>query len=397
MVSEIIPAILGPLPLVRRPKSRPFTPMCSCRTPPRIPARSPRRGGGHADGDLAAGRCAGGGAAGKEGRMSTPPPTRGRLIGRRYRLDHAIGQGGMGTVWAGRDELLDRPVAVKEVRFPAEVAGPEQQELRERTLREARATARLSHPNVVTTYDVVEEDGRPWIVMELLPSRSLSTVLREDGALPPDRVAQIGLALLAALDVSHQQGIVHRDVKPGNVLLTGDGRPVLTDFGIATMAGDPALTSTGVVLGSPAYMSPERARGRRPGPDADLWSLGATLYAAAEGRPPFDGDNSLATLTAVLTDPVDPPTVRGPLREVILGLLAKDPADRLAVPEARRLLERAAAEPGTTRTPVLAESVHALDRAGRTEALPLEAPARAASTPPPARTGTTYGGAGAGR
>ena len=132
-------------------------------------------------------------------------------------------------------------------------------------MREARATARLSHPNVVTTYDVVEEDGRPWIVMELLPTRSLSTVLREDGPLPPHRVATIGLEMLGALEAAHQEGVVHRDVKPGNVLLTADGRAVLTDFGIATMAGDPALTSTGVVLGSPSYMSPERARGKRPG------------------------------------------------------------------------------------------------------------------------------------
>jgi serine/threonine protein kinase len=321
------------------------------------------------------------------------PPPSGRLIGGRYRLDHSIGRGGMGTVWAGRDELLDRAVAVKEVRFPAEIADAEQAELRERTLREARATARLSHPNVVTTYDVVEEDGRPWIVMELLPSRSLSTVLREDGPLPPDRVAEIGLALLAALDVSHQQGVVHRDVKPGNVLLTADGRPVLTDFGIATMAGDPSLTSTGVVLGSPAYMSPERARGQRPGPEADLWSLGATLYAAAEGRPPFDGGNSLSTLTSVIADEVESPSVDGPLREVILGLLAKDPAARLKVAEARPLLQRAAADHGTTPTPVLAESVRALDRAGRTEALPLDPPAPAEAPAAPRPGGTTYGGA----
>ena len=190
-----------------------------------------------------------------------------RTIGGRYRLDKSIGSGGMGTVWSGTDELLGREVAVKEVRFPPEVGEKEQAELRERTMREARATARLSHPNVVTTYDVVEEDGRPYIVMELLPTRSLSTVLREDGPLPPHRVATIGLEMLGALETSHQEGVVHRDVKPGNVLLTAEGRAVLTDFGIATMAGDPALTSTGVVLGSPSYMSPEQARGKRPGAD----------------------------------------------------------------------------------------------------------------------------------
>ena len=292
-----------------------------------------------------------------------------RVVGGRYRLDRSIGSGGMGTVWQGTDELLGREVAVKEVRFPPEVGEKEQAELRERTLREARATARLSHPNVVTTYDVVEDDGRPYIVMELLPSRSLSTVLREDGALPPHRVAEIGLGLLGALESSHAQGVLHRDVKPGNVLLTPDGRPVLTDFGIATMAGDPALTSTGVVLGSPAYMSPERARGHKPGPESDLWSLGATLYAAVEGRPPYDAENALGTLTAVISDPVEPPRAGGPLAEAILGLLAKDPGDRMSIPATRALLERAAAVRAPATTAALPAGAGALDRAGRTEAL----------------------------
>lgn len=312
--------------------------------------------------------------------MTSDAPT--RTVGGRYRLDRSIGSGGMGTVWEGTDELLHRRVAVKEVRFPAEIGEKEQQELRERTLREARATARLSHPNVVTTYDVVEEDGRPYIVMELLPTRSLSTVLREDGALPPHRVAEIGLELLAALETSHKQGILHRDVKPGNVLLTAEGRAVLTDFGIATMAGDPALTSTGVVLGSPAYMSPERARGRKPGPEADLWSLGATLYAAAEGRPPYDSDNALGTLTAVISDPVEPPSAGGPLGEVILGLLAKDPADRMDIPAARDLLKRAAADRSAAVAAVAPTEAVALDRAGRTEALqPVESAPRPTSAP----------------
>lgn len=309
--------------------------------------------------------------------MSTPePPT--RVIGGRYRLDRSIGSGGMGTVWHGIDELLGREVAVKEVRFPAEIGESEQAELRERTLREARATARLSHPNVVTTYDVVEEDGRPYIVMELLPTRSLSTVLREDGPLLPHRVARIGLEMLGALETSHRQGVVHRDVKPGNVLLTLDGRAVLTDFGIATMAGDPALTSTGVVLGSPAYMSPERARGHKPGPESDLWSLGATLYAAAEGRPPYDSDNALGTLTAVISDPVEPPSTGGPLGEAIMGLLVKDPAERMDIPTARALLERAATDRSTVATVAGPAAGVALDRAGRTEALhPVHAAAAA--------------------
>jgi serine/threonine protein kinase len=307
-----------------------------------------------------------------------------RLIGGRYRLERSIGAGGMGTVWAGRDELLHREVAIKEVRFPAELSDAEQADLRERTLREARATARLSHPNVVTTYDVVEEDGRPWIVMELLTSRSLSTMLREDGPLAPHRVAEIGLGVLAALELSHAQGVVHRDVKPGNVLITPDGRPVLTDFGIATMAGDPALTSTGVVLGSPAYMSPERARGQQPGPAGDLWSLGATLYSAVEGRPPFDAPNALGTLTAVTSDPVEPPGVEGPLRDAILGLLAKDPADRLDIPTVRGLLQLAAADRTAEVTPVAQASTVVLDRARHTEVLSLDGTPVAA--PPPAST-----------
>jgi serine/threonine protein kinase len=304
-----------------------------------------------------------------------------RLIGGRYRLERSIGAGGMGTVWAGRDELLHREVAIKEVRFPAELSDAEQADLRERTLREARATARLSHPNVVTTYDVVEEDGRPWIVMELLTSRSLSTMLREDGPLAPYRVAEIGLGVLAALELSHAQGVVHRDVKPGNVLITPDGRPVLTDFGIATMAGDPALTSTGVVLGSPAYMSPERARGQQPGPAGDLWSLGATLYSAVEGRPPFDAPNALGTLTAVTSDPVEPPGVEGSLREAILGLLAKDPADRLDIPTVRGLLQLAAADRTAELTPVAQASTVVLDRASRTDALSLDGTPVAARPP----------------
>jgi serine/threonine protein kinase len=313
----------------------------------------------------------------------TPPHAQTRLIGGRYRLDEAIGRGGMGTVWRGHDEVLGRPVAIKEVRFPPELGEQEQAELRQRTLREARATASLSHPNVVTTYDVVEEDGLPYIVMELLDARSLSDILREDGPLPPHRVAQIGLELLGALELSHRTGVVHRDVKPGNVLMTKDGRAILTDFGIATMAGDPALTSTGVMLGSPAYMSPERARGKKPGPEADLWSLGATLYSAAEGRPPYDGDNALGTLTSVISDPVEPPRVGGPLAEAILGLLEKEPADRMSIPRTRSLLEQAAVDRSVTAPATTVAAAADLDRASRTEALPVAA----AAAPPLANEG----------
>src|SRR3954470_7259629 len=293
-----------------------------------------------------------------------------RTIGGRYRLDRSIGQGGMGTVWQGHDELLGRAGAVKEVRFPPELGEREIADLRERTLREARATARLSHPNVITTYDVVEEDDRPWIVMELLTNRSLSEVLREDGPLPPHRVAEIGLGVLSALETSHAQGVVHRDVKPSNVLVTTDGRPVLTDFGIATMAGDPALTSTGVVLGSPAYMSPERARGKAFGPESDLWSLGVTLFAAAEGRPPFESDNALGTLSAVISVPGPPMSVGGPLALAVGGLLRKDPQERASIATVRAQLQEAAADSTTEAVAAPVVATVALDRAGRTEALP---------------------------
>jgi len=279
----------------------------------------------------------------------------------------------MGIVWRGHDEMLGRAVAVKEVRFPPEIAPGEQSELRERTLREARATARLSHPNVVTTYDVVEEDGRPWIVMELVDARSLSEILRTDGPLPPNRVAEVGLQMLDALELSHQQGVVHRDVKPGNVLITPQGRAVLTDFGIATMSGDPSMTSTGVVLGSPAYMSPERARGQRPGPEADLWALGATLYAAVEGKPPYEQESALGTLTAVISDPVEPPAVGGPLAEAILGMLEKDPAARANIAQTRTVLRRAVTVQASTTVTLPSAEVGALERGGRTQALPVEA------------------------
>jgi serine/threonine protein kinase len=316
-----------------------------------------------------------------------------RTIGGRYRLDRSIGQGGMGTVWQGHDQLLGREVAVKEVRFPPELGKQEVADLRERTLREARATARLSHPNVITTYDVVEEDDRPWIVMELLKTRSLSEVLRDEGPLPPHRVAEIGLGVLAALETAHAQGVVHRDVKPSNVLVTADGRPVLTDFGIATMAGDPALTSTGVVLGSPAYMSPERARGKAFGPESDLWSLGVTLFVAAEGRPPFESDNALGTLTAIISDPVPPMSVGGPLALAVGGLLRKEPQERASIATVRKQLQEAAAD-RTTEAAAPVVSTVALDRAGHTEALPAAgvgaaAPRAAAPTPPPSGP-TTY-------
>ncbi|HEY0486002.1 MAG TPA: serine/threonine-protein kinase [Mycobacteriales bacterium] len=255
--------------------------------------------------------------------MSTP-----RTVGGRYTLLSALGSGGMGTVWRGHDEVLRRPVAVKEVRLPTDLPAAEREMLCERTLREARAAAALNHPAVIRVYDVVSDDGRPWIVMELLEARSLAEIVRTDGPLAPADVATIGLALLGALETAHAAGVLHRDVKPGNVLVGTDGRTTLTDFGVARSVNEAPLTSTGLLLGSPQYIAPERARGQAFGPASDLWSLGATLYAAVEGRAPFDQGDPLPTMTAIVSDPPGPMTLAGPLAPVLTGLLTKDPAER---------------------------------------------------------------------
>jgi hypothetical protein len=275
----------------------------------------------------------------------TPEQT--RLVAGRYRLLAPLGSGGMGTVWRAEDIVLGRAVAVKEVTFPHGLSDEDRDVLRERTRREARAAARLDHPSAVTVYDVVEEDDAPYLVMELVEARTLSQVVRSDGPLSPQHAARVGLALLGALEAAHAQGIVHRDVKPGNVLL-GDGpgaleRVVLTDFGIASSAGDSSITSTGLLLGSPSYIAPERARGQAPKPASDLWSLGATLFTAVEGRPPYDGGDPLTTVTAVVTGDHAPFEKAGPLQPLLEGLLERDPARRMTGAAARRALERVAA------------------------------------------------------
>ncbi|MFG2889921.1 serine/threonine-protein kinase [Streptomyces sp. NPDC048248] len=262
----------------------------------------------------------------------------GRLLAGRYRLADVLGRGGMGTVWRARDEVLGRTVAVKELRFPGGVEEDEKRRLITRTLREAKAIARIRNNGAVTVYDVVDEDDRPWIVMELVEGRSLAEVIRDDGALTPRRAAEVGLAVLDVLRAAHREGILHRDVKPSNVLMSDDGRVVLTDFGIAQVEGDPSVTSTGMLVGAPSYISPERARGQKPGPPADMWSLGGLLYACVEGVPPYDKGSAIATLTAVMTEPVEPPKNAGPLEEVIFGLLVKDPAGRLDDAGARSML-----------------------------------------------------------
>src|SRR5215468_2132109 len=266
----------------------------------------------------------------------------GRVVAGRYELLDPVGHGAMGTVWRARDLRLDREVAVKEVRLPGLMTAHERSVLRERSLREARVAARLTHPGVVTVHDVIEVEGSPWIIMELVPSRSLAQVLGDDGPMPPARAAAMGMTLLEALGSAHAAGVVHRDVTPGNILVTPEGRVVLTDFGIATLHGEPGLTQAGMVMGTPGFCAPERIRGEPASPASDLWSLGATLYAAAEGRGPFEGQGSAMAVLANIVHG-DPPTATraGLLKPVILALMKRDPAARPDAAGARRLLAAA--------------------------------------------------------
>ncbi|MFF4616170.1 serine/threonine-protein kinase [Nonomuraea jabiensis] len=270
----------------------------------------------------------------------------GWLLAGRYRLQAELGRGGMGRVWRGHDELLDRPVAVKEVTVD-ERPPSEREALLGRTMSEARLAARLSHPHIATVYDVVEADERPWIVLQLVPAPTLAGVLAGSGPLPPPVVARIGLQVLDALRAAHAAGVVHRDVKPANILLdAGQSHAVLTDFGLATSLEQPVdLTGAGVVVGTPAYIAPERARGGPPTPQADLWSLGVTLYAAVEGRSPFEQGGALATISAVLTAEPAPFERAGPLAPLLAGLLHKDPERRMSVGAAHRHLEQISAPP----------------------------------------------------
>jgi serine/threonine protein kinase len=283
-------------------------------------------------------------------------PTSGRaapgtLIGGRYTLRAAVGHGGMGTVWRAADTLLRRDVAIKEVILPAGLAPSDRDSMYERTMREARAAAALQHPAVVQVYDVVHENGRPWIVMELLDARSLADMVIEDGPVAPRVVAKIGIALLGALEVAHAHGVLHRDVKPANVLICSDGRCVLTDFGVARMPTDVQLTTPGMVLGSPHFISPERAMGSDFGPPSDLFSLGVTLYTAIEGRPPFDKGDPIETMHAVVEDPPTPVQRAGSLTPVLMGLLEKDPGRRFDVPTARTMLRQQLAGPLASKAP----------------------------------------------
>ncbi|MEU3520535.1 protein kinase [Streptomyces sp. NPDC006654] len=318
--------------------------------------------------------------------MPRPDPV-GRVIAGRYRLVRSVGAGGMGRVWLAHDTELACDVALKEIAVPAEVS---EQELNARIARargEARHSARLrSNPHVVTVYDTVVDGGLPWIVMEYVPgAKDLEAVVRESGPLSPDDTAELGLALLDALSAGHQLGILHRDVKPSNVLLTAPdpqgphpvrvGRVLLTDYGISLQkdVGEPRLTTAAGFIGTPGFLAPERARGSEPTPASDLFSLGATLYFAVEGRSPFDRNSTVGTLAALLTDDPTPPSRAGSLAPVLLKLLAKDPAHRLSADDAASLLNQLTNEP--TRTPT--RTVTDLPRTIRQSSTPQAPP------PPP--------------
>lgn len=262
----------------------------------------------------------------------------GLLLAGRYRLTESIGRGGMGKVWRAQDEVLHRTVAVKELTAGLYVSEADRRVLHARTQKEARAAARISHPGVVTVHDVLEYDGRPWIVMQYVDGPSLADSTAESGRVEPAEAARIGLHVLGALRAAHAAGVLHRDVKPGNVLLASDGRVLLTDFGIAAIEGDATITRTGELVGSIDYLAPERVRGGDPGPASDLWSLGATLYAAVEGRSPFRCTSPLSTMQAVVTEEHPPPRHAGALEPVIAALLRKEPEQRPPAEELERML-----------------------------------------------------------
>ncbi|MEU5293631.1 serine/threonine-protein kinase [Streptomyces umbrinus] len=266
----------------------------------------------------------------------------GLLLSGRYRLVDSIGSGGMGRVWRAHDEVLHRAVAIKELTAALYVADSDQPVLLARTRAEARAAARINHSAVVTVHDVLEHDGRPWIVMELVEGHSLADAVKESGRVEPREAARVGLWVLRALRAAHAAGVLHRDVKPGNVLLSNDRRVLLTDFGIAQVEGDTTITRTGEIVGSVDYLAPERVRGHDPGPSSDLWALGATLYTAVEGRSPFRRTTPLTTMQAVVGEEPEELTHAGPLAPVIAALLRKDPAERPGPEEAEQMLAEAA-------------------------------------------------------
>jgi eukaryotic-like serine/threonine-protein kinase len=310
----------------------------------------------------------------------------GRRIAGRYQLGAQLGEGGVGIVWRAEDTLLGRPVAIKEVELPPAVRDKQRAALRARVIREARAAARLSHPGAVTLFDVVQDGGQDYIVMELIEAPTLDQLVTEQGPLDPRRAAMVGLRLLATLEAAHRAGIVHRDVKPSNVLVRDDGSTKLTDFGTASLTGDPELTVTGVVVGSPAFMAPEQIKGLEIGPATDLWALGATLYFAVEGQPPFKSSrNQFEVLNAIVNDPPRKARRLGALGPVVEGLLRKEPDERPRSADVWYQLRGIAA----TRDPAAADpGENHVQRAGtdRPGVGPRHAPAAPAATEDPPAT-----------
>ncbi|MEV5880427.1 serine/threonine-protein kinase [Streptomyces sp. NPDC052101] len=309
-----------------------------------------------------------------------------RLIAGRYRLIEQIGRGGMGTVWRATDEMLGRQVALKRLHVQPHLSAGEVTTLYERTRREARSAAQITHPNVIVVHDVVDDAGRPCIVMEYVPGSTLGDLLKGGGTLSPAEAARIGLGMVAALRAAHAAGVLHRDVKPGNVLLAAENRVVLTDFGIAMTAGTSTLTRTGEMIGSIDYMAPERVRGQQPGPACDLWALGATLYQVTEGRTPFRKDTAMETAYAIAMDPLEPTTQAGPLAPLIEALLSKNPDERPSSEQTQRALEAVRAAETTALAPA-AYPKGADDRRGAVPASDHEADGASTQEPePPAAT-----------
>jgi hypothetical protein len=310
------------------------------------------------------------------------------VVAGRYRIEGRLGRGGMGTVWRATDELLRRQVAVKELHLPdTGLTEVEAGDRRERALREARSVARIRHPHVVVVHDVVEQDGRPWIVMELIDGRSLADVLRDDGPLEPREAARICGAVAGALRAAHERGIQHRDVKPANVLIERDtGRVVLTDFGIARVPGSATISETGSFVGSPEYTAPERMSGSGAGPESDLWSLGALLCAAVDGHSPFQRESIGEIVHAVAIGDFTPPATVGPLLPVVSRLLDRDPARRMAAAEVQTVLMAYAVTGAEPDTPVLPVA-----GAGVTGAPDAPAPDRPARRTPGRRGRTAFG------
>ena len=305
--------------------------------------------------------------------MVTSRPQNRRLLDR-YDLREPLGRGGMGVVWLADDDVLQRKVAIKEVEFPPGVPADEAESLRARVMREARAAGRLNHPNVTTIYDVVQDEGRTWIVMEYVDAPTLTEIVHRDGPRSVDETVNVGLQVLSALDAAHAAGIVHRDVKPSNVMVAPNGRTKLADFGVAAVQGDPKITMTGLIIGSPSYMAPEQAREGRSTEATDLWGLGSTLYFAVEGQPPFDRGSPIPTLTAVTHEDPRPMERAGALAPIISRLLEKDPEQRPTAGELRAVLEN------LSHSPPAAASTTVLAAPPPTQQLdPTPAP-----TPPPA-------------